>query len=686
MRYSISIVAVALAAVTASTVPPGIAGAQERPSDEGVIRLPDVVISGTRLPDPLLLDLSRIPGQVYRVTEEDVARSGARSVPDLLQYKPGITLYQAVGNAFEPQLDLRGFSGEPVTTTTVTLDGVRVNTPDFNVVNWDLVPTEDLQRVEAIPGTATVFGKNSLGGVVNLQTKRGGPVPEASLEVAGGSFSHTRYRGSLSGPAAGFDYHVGFTQYLEEGFRDQSDADVRRLFTKIGRRIGTDTDITLSYLFGESRLEQAGSLPEALLRRDRTLNFTPGDFAARLLHAGTLNVRQTLPLGFSATLNAFLRELDADSFIAGLGSTSRTDNDTFEWGGTLQLAHQSSPFGHRNVFVTGVEHTRSDIGTRSVVDFGFGPALTKSFIDDSVWGLFVQDSFDVVPDILVVSGGGRWDRDRVDFRDRTTPALDQTRTFRRFNPRAGVNVNPAKDVGFYGSYSEGFRTPTAFELFAFAPFSSNPDLAAPKSKTYEVGSRARFGQAVDGTLALFQTDVEDEIFFIPTGLFTGLNQNAVKTRRRGVEAGLTARYAKLVDGFVNYSYIVPTFEADVLLASGQVRAGNEIPLVPRQRLGAGVNVRPVRDLLLSLGGLFVGERRLSGDEPNTVKSLDDYVVLNGRISYRWGPVTAFLQGENLLDAKYEPWGVFAAGTRFLIPAPGVSVLAGVSLGFSGFYK
>ncbi|MFQ5883322.1 MAG: TonB-dependent receptor [Candidatus Methylomirabilales bacterium] len=665
----------------------GTAWAQEKKTTEkqGVLRLPEVVVSATRLPD-VLLDLSRFPAQVRVLTEEEIEASGARTVPEVIQYQPGITLYQNVGNAFEPTLDMRGFSAEPVPTTTVILDGVRVNNPDFNGVNFDLIPVEDLERIEVIPGTASIFGKNALAGVVNLATKRGGPVPQAKLEVAGGSFGHTRYRGSVGGPVGDFDYYLGFTQVLEDGFRDDSDADGRRLFTKVGRRVGAETDITLSYLFVEDHLEQAGSLREDLLEQDRTQNQTPGDFAEHTLHAATLNLRRRLPAGFSVALNTFVRDLDRESFVVGLTSISRTLTDILTGGGTVQLTHEATPFGHRNVFVAGVEYAQSQfVSTGSSRFIPFPPSFSNRETDEQVLGLYFQESFDLIPEVLILSGGGRYDQDRIDFTDRLDPTKDRIRTFRRFNPVAGLTVNVTRDIGLYFSYSEGFRTPTVEELFAFAPFSSNPDLKPLKSRAYEVGGRIRLGKFFEGSLALFQTDVKNDIFFVVTDPSTGggLNENVDKTRRRGVEVGLKGRYGGLVNGFVNYSFIKPTFETDILLSSGQVRKGNDIPLIPRHRLGMGVNVRPIDGLTLSLTGLFVSDRFLSGDEPNRGKRLDDYFVMNGRVSYRRGPLTLFLQGENILDAEYEPWGVLSGGNRFLMPAPGASFLAGVSYGFSG---
>lgn len=663
----------------------GVAWAQEK--TEEIVHLPKVVVSSTRLLD-VPLDLRRYPGQVRVVTEEEIETSGARTVPEVLQYQPGITLYEQVGNTFEPTLELRGFSGEPVTTTTVILDGVRVNNPDFSVVNFDLIPVEDLERIEVIPGTASVFGKNALAGVVNLQTKRGGPVPKAKLEVAGGSFGRQRYRGSISGPVGDFDYYLGFTQQFEDGFRADSDADVKRLFTKVGRRIGNPgTDVTLSYLFVDDRIERAGSLREDELKQDRTQsgNLDPGDSTERTLHAGTLNLRQHLPAGFSVALNAFIRDLDQESFdVFRSGGTSETKTDITTGGGTAQVTHEATPSDHRNVFVAGVEYTQSNLMS---IDSGSFPSDRKT--DEHVVGIYFQESFDLIPEVLIVSGGGRYDWDRIEFTDRLDRTKDSTKTFERFSPKAGLTwiaTDPDPEVAVYFSYSEGFRTPTVSELFAFAPFSSNPDLEAPTSRTYEVGTRVRLGEYFEGTLALFQTDLKDDILFVPTGPFTGLNENVGKTRRRGVELTLRGRWGELVDGFVNYSYIRATFEEDVLLSSGQVREGNDIPLVPRHRLGVGVNVSPLEGLTLSLTGLYVSDRIFSGDEPNLDKRLDDYYVMNARASYRRGPLTVFLQGENITDTEYEPWGVLTGVGRFLSPAPGASFLAGVTLEFSGFYN
>ncbi|MFQ5913125.1 MAG: TonB-dependent receptor [Nitrospinota bacterium] len=652
------------------------------------IQLPEVVVTTTRLVD-VPLELNRIPRQVYVLKDDEIGAAEVNSVPEVIQHLPGITLYQNVGNAYQPSLDLRGFSAEPVTTTTIILDGVRINNPDANGVDFELVPVEDLTRIEVSPGTASIFGKNALAGVVNLGTKRGGKEHEAHTKASGGSFGRQRYRVSVGGPFRGFDYYLGFTQQLEDGFRDDSNADVRRLFAKLGRRFGQDTDITLSYLFAETFTKQAGSLREDLLRQDRSQNQTPGDFADRTLHAATVNVRQRLPGGFSAALNAFVRDLKREVFVVGLASFGDTTTDILASGVTAQGTHEASPLGRRSVLVGGVEFTHSGFDSKGMSEFtGFAPTITNTKTDERVIGLYVQESLDLLPEVFILTLGGRHDNVEIDFTDRQTPSLSRPRTFSRFNPRAGLNWNPTSGLGLYFSYSEGFRTPTVNELFAFFPFSSNPDLDAPKSRTYELGARLRMGRTVEGTLAFFRTDVRDDILFVVTDPTTGggQNQNAPETRRRGIEMTLKGRYGKLVDGFVNYSFIKATFERAVLLFSGPVSPGNDLPLVPRHRLGAGVNVHPLEGLTFSLTGLYVGNQRLSGDEPNTARLLDAYYFLNGRVTYKKGPLTVFIEGKNLLNSDYEVWGILSGGSRFLMPAEPASVLAGVSLELSRFYN
>ena len=208
-------------------------------SEEGQFLLPTIVVGATRLPD-VTFDRSRVPANVTVITAEEIKRTGAASVQEVLSQQPGVVLFDEIGNRFLPTVDLRGFNGAPTTGVTVVVDGVRVNEPDLNQVNYDLIPLEDIERIEIIPGASAIFGKNALAGVINIVTKRGGGIPQTTAEVAGGSFGNRRFTLISSGPIKAFDYYLGVTHEEEDGFRDNSGSRLTRLLTKLGYRLGKD--------------------------------------------------------------------------------------------------------------------------------------------------------------------------------------------------------------------------------------------------------------------------------------------------------------------------------------------------------------------------------------------------------------------------------------------------------------
>jgi iron complex outermembrane receptor protein len=200
-----------------------------------------------------------------------------------------------------------------------------------------------------------------------------------------------------------------------------------------------------------------------------------------------------------------------------------------------------------------------------------------------------------------------------------------------------------------------------------------------KIRNFDFGAKARLGEWLDASLALFYMPVRDEILFVVSDPvnFLGRNENVTKTLRRGIELSVKARYQKLLDLFLSYTVTKATFETDVLLASGQVRQGDELPQVPRHRVAAGVHTYPLKGVTFSLFGNYVGEQYLLRDEPNQAAKLADYFVLNGRIAYAWRQWTAYLNLNNLTNRKYSTSGILVT-EPFRVPAPGFNFFAGLS--------
>ena len=649
--------------------------------------LDPVVVTDTRLRD-VEQPASRVPGKVIVVTADEIRNLGATTVQEVLQYQTGIVLYDSIGNELQQTIDLRGFNGQPVPTTSVFVDGVRVNEPDFNTINFDLIPIEDIERIEIMPGTATVFGRNALGGVINITTKRGRrDKVHFGFDTGGGSFGRQRHSFNTDGPLpfGNLDYYFGVTRELTQGFREDSGARSTRIFGKLGYKLGETTDATLSYTHVQDHLKQAGSVAASILRADRDDNSSPGDFYDGDLHQLALNLRQKLPAGFSLAANGFFRSNDLDTFVnfdRGDGScpscNSRLFTEIRSGGTALQLTHDGAVFEKKNLFTIGAEYNRNQFHIQNSGNF-FGPFLNKQSTDEDVFGVYLSDTFNLF-ERLSLQAGFRYDRDRMDFTDELVPSLSGVKTYHRISPKTGVVYRPVDQVSFFFSYSQGLRIPTVSEIFAQGPFGSNPNLVAMKSETFELGAKVQPASWLEGSLALFYTPVKDEIFFTVTDPvnFIGFNNNISRTLRRGVEVSVKGRWGKLLDGFFNYTFTKATFETDVLLFSGQVRKGDELPLVPRHRMSAGLNWRPLDGLTLSLLGNYVGRQFLLNDEPNNAKRLADYFVLGSRIAYTCKDWTVQLSINNLTDRKYSTFGVLGATEPFRVPAPGINAFGGIT--------
>ena len=116
--------------------------------------------------------LSRTAAAVFVINQEDIRRSGATSIPDLLRMAPGVDVEQIDANAWA--ISIRGFNARYSNKVLVLIDGRTVYTHSFSGVFWDQIdmPLENIDRIEVIRGPgATVWGANAVNGVISIFTK-----------------------------------------------------------------------------------------------------------------------------------------------------------------------------------------------------------------------------------------------------------------------------------------------------------------------------------------------------------------------------------------------------------------------------------------------------------------------------------------------------------------------------------
>ena len=179
------------------------------------IRAPDVKVLAPRFITPLpgvVIERSQTTTNVQSVTSTQLRESQAVNVTDYLgSNMQSVNVNDYTGNPFQQDLVYRGFSASPLIGTpqglSVYLDGVRVNEPFGEVVNWDLIPVNAIQRMELMPGSDPLFGLNTLGGALAITTKSGFTAPRGEIKLLGGSWVGSRRRflsAATTAPSAGF--------------------------------------------------------------------------------------------------------------------------------------------------------------------------------------------------------------------------------------------------------------------------------------------------------------------------------------------------------------------------------------------------------------------------------------------------------------------------------------------------
>ncbi len=133
----------------------------------------------------------RTPAAIYVITQDDIRRSGATSIPEALRLAPGVEVGRI--NATTWAIGIRGLESNFSKSVLVLIDGRSVFTPLFAGVFWDQqdVVMEDIDRIEVIRGPGgTIWGPNAVNGVINIITKSAKDTQGALLSVTAGDVDH----------------------------------------------------------------------------------------------------------------------------------------------------------------------------------------------------------------------------------------------------------------------------------------------------------------------------------------------------------------------------------------------------------------------------------------------------------------------------------------------------------------
>jgi len=484
------------------------------------------------------LDQSIVPGSITVIQPQDVQQQSGVSLADYLNNNvQGVSFNEVGGNPWQPEVFYRGYSAGAIAGNpqglSIYVDGVRENQPFSDVVLWDTIPTWALAGAQVVGGSNPIYGLNTLGGAISMQTKNGKLFNKGVISATAGSWDRTAGLIEMGGIIEGtnIDYYFGYNHTSEHGWRDYSPSHLNQAFGKIGMDLETGGRVELSYTGASNNLIGNGLAPKFLLGADNSgVNTVPDATENRYNKfnlAYTDIISDTVMLSANAyyvqsnryTLNGDAEleiEYETDAFgstpvsrsalrdnryilegefedgeeieIEGETRTTRTKQD--KYGVNAQLTFTDDLFGYKNHLVTGVNletsligfvqneyEGSSFVGNTRVIDTSTGEYENNTDLQGrtKTAGLYAVDTLSL-NDQWHVTGGLRYNYQEVDNKDRRSDqeggSLTEKQSWARINPTIGVTYKPTDYYQTYASYSESNRAPTSIELGC-----SNPALA-----------------------------------------------------------------------------------------------------------------------------------------------------------------------------------------------------------------
>ena len=624
------VVAAILAAVAGGLATPSSATAQT--ADLTKLSLEDLfsaeVTSVAKKPQPV----DAAAAAVFVISQEDIRRSGATTLPDLLRMVPGIEVAQLPTGGFA--VSARGFNGFSANKLLVLIDGRAIYLSAMGGVLWNqqLVPVEDIQRIEVVRGPgATLWGADAVNGVINIVTKH-------SVDTLGAAVT-------VQGDSAGGD----------------------RIFARIGGQIGASTTVrayvsrrTLydhlavqNGLIDDFAVGLQGGVRADLQPTERDAVTLQGD-----IQNGSSRLSAGSPMVSPPPSVLFAGLPDASNFTGGnlMGRWTRTFDDQtgFTWQAywdhvrsrgfsrvpridqfNLDFSDHFS-LDRRNAVVWGVNYRLTADNVAGSSDVFLSPRARR----DNLFGVFVEDDVTLIPKRLSVSIGSK-------FENSDGPGFD-------FEPSIRALWRGGDNWSVWGAVSRAVRTPSRFEsdltlLLPALVLLPNDHTTSEKMIAYEIGVRDRIRPGLALDITAYHQDYSQLISwgfsgFSPPGIPIVQFGNHGRGQSTGVEVALDATLAsnwtvKVAGNLMNLG-IDPG-------GVGSVTSGNAIDqgASPREQLSVRSLWNVTDDVDVDLWYRHVG-RLTTGPVP----AYDD---LDLRLA--WRPTVHWevsLIGDNLLTSRH----------------------------------
>ena len=623
-------------------------------------------------------------GTVNIVSSAQIKELALPAVGDAVRFMPGVNYIDEDGRGLRPGIGLRGIDPARNSNTLVVIDGkIPIGQSYSDMGGYYMMPVGAIESIEVIKGASpALYGSGSIGGVVNIITKKGAIKPYTGLNLQYGNHNSLNIGLETAGNTneGAMNYYAGFHRRQGDGFRKSRSRYAVNDFTgNVTTKVGEKNEWRFFVNGFTEYSDTPGGLSQAQWDADPEQSVNPHDFFEARRFSTAVSYKRLFDENNSLTTSLYGSYLKRDWWLdnRNTDATKRKFTSALRDIPSLGLfsdyERTNTLFGKENKLLAGVRlhtditHDVSVAGDKMGVKEGktnANSANTVAVVEGYVFDEFhITDKFNINPAV-------RYTFVNYDKEDYFRNQWDNTNED-VFIYSLGLFYKFSDDYRAYLTYSKGYKMPKIREAFV-----TNGDLDAEKSNNYELGLRTTPVDWLEVELAAYILDFDHKIF--NEG---GLLNNGGKALHRGIEV----------------SGAIYPIEGLKLYGSGAIQKatieygmykGNIVPYAPHYTATAGAKYQFTLGegtLTLNSYANFVSSQ--FSDKKNTeigsadgnVGAIPKFFLLNATANYNIKKWNVNLNALNLLNRKYfttrhRAWGG-------IMPAATISVLAGVGYQF-----
>lgn len=568
-------------------------------------------------------------------TREMIVNSGATTLYDYLAQHTSLTVMPNYGNKAAPLIDMRGYGGNGYQNIAVSVDGQRLNNIDMTGPLIGAIPLDSIESIEISKGSGSVvYGDGAMAGAIQIHTKA---YTGVKASVTAGSYGYQA--GSMAAGlskelfdlsfSAGHDTAGGTSDADGSGHRDSSDT--RTENARFALKPNADLKLFLEGSDSHLDLRYPGSLTLA------QFNANPGQYPG-WNYTHQIFDSHSMKIGGEYKLNSELKL----SYTHGAESKESDYVGSSPYSYDISTDDLSLSYRGRDVdFTGGISYYD---GTRN--------SSAMAFSKDNA-AAYLQGAYRI--GLTTLSAGVR--RENVSYNYLGSAGTNAQREYDLDAWELGVNHRFTEMLSVFANLNSAYEAPDIDRFFTLDPSTYQSVFSGfiepAKAKTLNAGfnldtrtNRLR--------VAMFHSNLHNEIYYQATSLYTGFNTNIDKSHKYGLELQDTWQMSRTLS--FNGSYTYTRAIIDEASQSSGAYNGKNLPGVPRHGVTLGSTWLPWADAKLNLSHVWRSWSYAADDMSNSaIQHQAAYQSTNLSLRQRWGKTEGFVGIENLFAHKNGIW-------------------------------